>query len=113
MAAAKKGGLGKGLGALIAEAAPVEITRSEKPIEKNEPDSPDAVKYIKTFDIIWVMTKGGPMNTSATPALLLYTEGFQNKLMGRSSAIGMILLIMGLVISVVLNNTIFKQDDTF
>ena len=27
MAAAKKGGLGKGLGALIAEAAPVEITR--------------------------------------------------------------------------------------
>ena len=68
---------------------------------------------LKTFDIIWVMTKGGPMNTSATPALLLYTEGFQNKLMGRSSAIGMILLIMGLVISVVLNNTIFKQDDTF
>ena len=30
MAAAKKGGLGKGLGALIAEAAPVEITRSEE-----------------------------------------------------------------------------------
>lgn len=52
MAAAKKGGLGKGLGALIAEAAPVEITRSEKPIEKNEPDSPDTVKYIKTFDIM-------------------------------------------------------------
>ena len=52
MAAAKKGGLGKGLGALIAEAAPVEITRSEKPAEKNEPDSPDTVKYIKTFDIM-------------------------------------------------------------
>ncbi len=52
MAAAKKGGLGKGLGALIAEAAPVEITPSEKPAEKNEPDSPDTVKYIKTFDIM-------------------------------------------------------------
>ena len=52
MAAAKKGGLGKGLGALIAEAAPVEITRSENPAEKNEPDSPDTVKYIKTFDIM-------------------------------------------------------------
>ena len=52
MAAAKKGGLGKGLGALIAEAAPVEITRSEKPAGKNEPDSPDTVKYIKTFDIM-------------------------------------------------------------
>ena len=52
MAAAKKGGLGKGLGALIAEAAPVEITPSEKPAEKNEPDSQDTVKYIKTFDIM-------------------------------------------------------------
>ena len=52
MAAAKKGGLGKGLGALIAGAAPVEITRSEKSAEKNEPDSPDTVKYIKTFDIM-------------------------------------------------------------
>ena len=52
MAAAKKGGLGKGLGALIAEAAPVEITPSEKPAGKNEPDSPDTVKYIKTFDIM-------------------------------------------------------------
>ena len=52
MAAAKKGGLGKGLGALIAEAAPVEITRNEKSVEKNEADSPDTVKYIKTFDIM-------------------------------------------------------------
>ena len=52
MAAAKKGGLGKGLGALIAEAAPVEITRSEKLAEKSETDSPDTVKYIKTFDIM-------------------------------------------------------------
>ena len=37
---------------MIAEAAPVEITPSEKPAGKNEPDSPDTVKYIKTFDIM-------------------------------------------------------------
>lgn len=65
---------------------------------------------LKVFDIVWAMTRGGPMDSSTTPAILLYTEGFQFKLMGRSSAIAIILLIMGLVISVVLNGTIFKQD---
>lgn len=50
------------------------------------------------------------MDSSATPAVLLYTQGFQYKLMGRSSAIGIILLVLGLVLSVFLNNVIFKQD---
>lgn len=67
---------------------------------------------LKTFDLIWAMTRGGPMDSSATPAILLYTEGFQNRLMGRSSAIGIILLVLGLVLSLVLNNTIFKPDDS-
>lgn len=67
---------------------------------------------LKTFDLIWAMTRGGPMNSSSTPAILLYTEGFSNRLMGRSSAIGMLLLVLGLVISLVLNNTIFKPDDS-
>lgn len=53
MAAPKKGGLGKGLGALIAEAAPVEIS---KPQEVNTDittdESADKVRYIKTFDIM-------------------------------------------------------------
>lgn len=65
---------------------------------------------LKAFDIVWSMTRGGPMGRSSTPAILLYTEGFQFKLMGRSSAIGIILLVLGLVISVSLNNTLFKPD---
>ncbi|MCD8153291.1 MAG: sugar ABC transporter permease [Clostridiales bacterium] len=66
---------------------------------------------LKAFDIVWSMTGGGPMDTSATPAILLYTQGFQYKLMGRSAAIGMILLVLGLVLSLLLNNVIFKQED--
>lgn len=65
---------------------------------------------LKAFDIVWAMTNGGPMDSSATPAVLLYTQGFQYKLMGRSSAIGIILLVLGLALSVFLNNVIFKQD---
>ena len=66
---------------------------------------------LKAFDIVWAMTNGGPMDSSATPAILLYTQGFQYKLMGRSGAISIILLVLGLVLSIFLNQVIFKQED--
>lgn len=66
---------------------------------------------LKAFDIVWAMTNGGPQDTSATPAVLLYTQGFQYKLMGRSSAISMILLVLGLALSLLLNNVIFKKEE--
>ena len=66
---------------------------------------------LKAFDLVWAMTGGGPMETSATPAVLLYTQGFQYRLMGRSGAISIILLVLGLILSFLLNNVIFKQDD--
>lgn len=66
---------------------------------------------LKAFDIVWAMTNGGPMDSSATPAILLYTQGFQYKLMGRSGAISIILLVLGLVLSILLNQVIFKQED--
>lgn len=47
---------------------------------------------LKVFDIIWAMTRGGPNNISSTPAILLYTQAFQYKLFGRSSAYSIILL---------------------
>ena len=66
---------------------------------------------LKAFDIVWAMTNGGPMDSSATPAVLLYTQGFQHKLMGRSGSISIILLVLGLILSLLLNNVIFKERD--
>ena len=66
---------------------------------------------LKAFDIVWAMTNGGPMDSSATPAVLLYTQGFQYKLMGRSGSISIILLVLGLVLSILLNQIIFKEKD--
>jgi raffinose/stachyose/melibiose transport system permease protein len=66
---------------------------------------------VKAFDIVWAMTKGGPMGSSATPAILLYTEGFQNKLMGRSSALGIILLLIGIGLTALMNGTLFKKEN--
>lgn len=52
MAAAKRGGLGRGLGALIEDTTPVEIVRPENAAAAKDDDSQDKVRYIKTFDIM-------------------------------------------------------------
>lgn len=66
---------------------------------------------IKVFDLIWAMTRGGPNHASETPATLLYNEAFTYKLFGKSSAIGVILLIMGVVLSIVMNRTFSAKND--
>ena len=48
---------------------------------------------LKIFDIVWVMTKGGPSNSSEVLITYLYKKGFQNSLFGFSSAIAVIMLV--------------------
>ena len=65
---------------------------------------------IKTFDLIWAMTGGGPNAASSTPAILLYLNAYSFKLMGRSAAIAVILLILGVILSIGCNK-IFRQEE--
>lgn len=65
---------------------------------------------LKAFDLIWAMTKGGPNRSSETPATLLYNEAFTYKAFGKSSAIGVILLVLGVVLSIIVNR-VFQKDD--
>ena len=64
---------------------------------------------IKVFDIIWAMTRGGPNDVSSTPSIMLYTQAFSYKLFGRSSAYGVILLVLGVSLSI-LTNHFFRED---
>ncbi len=65
---------------------------------------------LKAFDLIWAMTKGGPNHSSETPATLLYNQAFTFKAFGKSSAIGVILLILGVALSLLMNR-IFKKEE--
>ncbi len=67
---------------------------------------------LKTFDLIWAMTKGGPNHSSETPATLLYNEAFTFKFFGKSSAIGVILLVMGVILSLIVNR-VFKAEKEY
>ncbi len=65
---------------------------------------------LKTFDLIFTMTGGGPNHSSEVPATLLYMEAFGSKNFGRGNAIGVIILVLGLVLSLGLNKAM-KSDD--
>ena len=54
------------------------------------------------FDLIFVLTEGGPSDATRTLALDMYKTGFQADLMGPASAIAVILVVIGLLIALLL-----------
>jgi multiple sugar transport system permease protein len=54
---------------------------------------------LKVFDIIWIMTEGGPAGASTTFATWSYQLGFANMLpaFGPSAAVGNLLIVMALI----------------
>ncbi|MGC7094555.1 carbohydrate ABC transporter permease [Amycolatopsis lurida] len=57
------------------------------------------VYTLKVFDIIWIMTKGGPSGSSTTLATWSYELGFGNMLprFGPSAAVGNVLILIAVV----------------
>ncbi len=58
------------------------------------------VASLKTFDVVWSMTKGGPGTASETLALTMYKETFVNSNYGLGSAIAVFLTVVTLAASV-------------
>ena len=54
------------------------------------------------FDLIWVLTQGGPGNATRILALDMYIRGFQANQMGAASVIGVILVVVGLVLTLII-----------
>jgi len=49
---------------------------------------------LQNFDNIQILTNGGPMNASLTPALYLFRSGFEFGQLGYASALGVVLLLL-------------------
>ncbi len=56
------------------------------------------INSLKSFDIVWVMTGGGPFGQSETLAVLIYKEAFRNYDFGYSSTIAVALFVITVVI---------------
>ncbi|BCY11533.1 carbohydrate ABC transporter permease [Actinoplanes sp. L3-i22] len=61
------------------------------------------VYTLKVFDIIWIMTKGGPVDSSTTLATWSYRLGFGNLLprFGPGAAVGNLLIVLALVFGLI------------
>lgn len=58
------------------------------------------VGSLKTFDIIWGMTKGGPGRASETLALTMYKETFVNNAYGLGGAVAIFLTVVTVLASI-------------
>ena len=57
------------------------------------------VNSLKTFDIIWIMTQGGPARSSETLAVTMYRESFVILRHGYGSAIAVVLSAIVIAVS--------------
>lgn len=68
------------------------------------------VNSFKTFDNIWIMTKGGPYRTSETLALTMYEESFIRNDFGRGAAVAIVLTVVVVFVSYFNIRNSFKED---
>lgn len=55
------------------------------------------INSLKSFDVVYVMTKGGPFHSSDTLAIFMYNECFQKYYMGYGSAAAVVLFLIALI----------------
>ena len=65
---------------------------------------------LRTFDLVWITTKGGPGTSTMTPAVLLYRAAFQNPQIGLASAIGVIMAALCLTIAMVISRVSERES---
>ena len=54
------------------------------------------IDSLRSFDMVWVMTRGGPYHSSEVLANFMYLEAFNNYNMGYAAAIGVILFLISI-----------------
>ncbi len=59
----------------------------------------DVINTVRTFDIVAVMTRGGPVNATEVLPVLIFNTAFQANRFGPAAAVGVVLLVLLLVFS--------------
>jgi raffinose/stachyose/melibiose transport system permease protein len=62
------------------------------------------------FPLIWIMTKGGPVNASEVMATYMYRYGFIRFWLGYGTAVALVMLLICLVFSIVYLRLVRQPD---
>jgi raffinose/stachyose/melibiose transport system permease protein len=73
----------------------------------------DIIGTVKVFDLIFVMTEGGPNGLTNLPTTLMYYQAFRYDNYGIGSAIGVIILLIALVLTLGSNSIMNRKKDSW
>ena len=68
------------------------------------------INSFKVFDLIWVMTQGGPYRSSETLAVTMYRAAFVSFQLGYGASVAIVLSVIVLAISVFYLRAMFRKD---
>jgi raffinose/stachyose/melibiose transport system permease protein len=67
---------------------------------------------LRTFDLIYIITQGGPGNSTTVPSFLVYQLAFLQSRVGAASAVGVVLTLFIITVSVVVIRFAERSGDT-
>lgn len=65
---------------------------------------------IQVFDMVWILTKGGPAESTNTMATFLYAWGVDRNLIGVASAASVVLFVIALAFALTYQRLILRRD---
>lgn len=65
---------------------------------------------LQLFDLVWVTTRGGPVNASSTMAVYMFDRGFVRFQFGYGSAVAVVLFLLCFVLALAYQRTVMRRD---
>ncbi|MBT8224575.1 MAG: sugar ABC transporter permease [Dactylosporangium sp.] len=65
---------------------------------------------IQLFDMVWVLTGGGPVNASETMAVTMFQYGFRRSEVGYASAISMAMFLLSFIFALLYQRLVMRRD---
>jgi raffinose/stachyose/melibiose transport system permease protein len=65
---------------------------------------------VQLFDMVWVLTGGGPVNASETMAVTMFQYGFRRFEVGYASAISIAMFLISLVFALLYQRFVLRRD---
>ncbi len=65
---------------------------------------------LQLFDLVWVMTGGGPLTATTTMAVNMFKSGFEEQQMGYGSALAVLLFLCALVVALLYQRFVLRRD---
>ncbi|WP_298801953.1 carbohydrate ABC transporter permease [uncultured Pseudokineococcus sp.] len=66
---------------------------------------------LQLFDMVWILTGGGPANSTVTMAIYLINQGTERGLYGYASAVAVLLFVISLVLAVLYQTFVLRRDN--